>query len=64
MLKEILARHSCQRPPFIIFIFTDNEIKDIIDFVIKNFFRHYSLYEYSFKPKVDLNLVTMPFENI
>ena len=28
--------------------------------MLRTFFRHYSLYEYSFKPKVDLVLMTVP----
>jgi len=28
--------------------------------MMRTFFRHYSLYEYSFKPKIDLILMTIP----
>ena len=28
--------------------------------MLQTFFRHYSLYEYSFKPKIDLFLQTLP----
>jgi hypothetical protein len=28
--------------------------------MLRTFFRHYSLYEYSFKPKVDIILMTIP----
>ena len=28
--------------------------------MLQTFFRHYSMYEYSFKPKVDLFLQTLP----
>jgi hypothetical protein len=60
MLKDILDRHKCQRPPFSIFIFTDEEVKQINEFMLKSFFRHFCLYEYAFKPKVELMLVTEP----
>ena len=33
-----------------------------MDFMLKTYFRHFSLYEYSFKPKVDLLLMTVPKE--
>jgi len=33
-----------------------------VDFLLRTFFRHYSLYEYSFKPKVELVLLTIPKE--
>jgi len=60
MLKEILERHKTQRPPFSIFIFTEQEVEDICNFMLKTFFRHFALYEYSFKPKVELMLITQP----
>ena len=60
LLKEILERHKTQRPPFSIFIFTEEEVSDICNFMLKTFFRHFCLYEYSFKPKVELMLVTQP----
>ena len=63
MLKQILERHTVQLPPHSIFIFTEKEVQDIINFMLRTFFRHYSLYEYSFKPKVDIILMTMP-ENV
>jgi hypothetical protein len=33
---------------------------EIVNFMLRTFFRHYSLYEYSFKPKVDIILMTIP----
>ena len=60
MLKEILARHQSQRPPYSIFIFSEKECTIIINFMLRTFFRHFCLYEYSFKPKVDLILMTIP----
>lgn len=60
LFKQILDKHSRQRPPFQIFIFTAAEITMIINFMLQSFFRHYILYEYSFKPKVELVLMTMP----
>jgi len=32
--------------------------------MLRTFFRHYSLYEYSFKPKVDLVLMTVPKDHL
>lgn len=60
MLKQILKKHTLQRPPYSIFIFNEEEAKDIVNFMLRTFFRHYSLYEYSFKPKIDLILMTLP----
>jgi len=60
LLKDILARHKIHRPPYSIFIFSEAEVSKIVNFMLGTFFRHYSLYEYSFKPKVDIMLMTLP----
>ena len=60
MLKQILGKHSCHRPPFSILVFSEAEVTLIVNYMLRTFFRHYSLYEYSFKPKVDIVLMTMP----
>lgn len=46
------------RPPYSIFVFSEEDKTIIINFALSSFFRHYSLYEYSFKPKIDLELRT------
>ncbi len=35
----------------------------IIDFTMRTLFRHYSLYEFSFKPRIELVLKCEPFQN-
>lgn len=60
LLKQIMSKHLCQRPPFTIYIFTQEEAQKIQNFMMRTFFRHYSLYEYSFKPKIELILQTLP----
>ena len=60
LLKQILSKHKLHRPPFSILIFSEAEVTDIQNFMLNNFFRHYCLYEYSFKPKVDIILMTLP----
>lgn len=44
-------------------IFEKKDIQTIIDFTLKTYFRHYSLYEFSFKPRMELFLRTEPFLN-
>lgn len=58
MFKTILTRHCLHRPPYSIFVFSEEDKSIIINFALSSFFRHYSLYEYSFKPKIDLELRT------
>jgi CRISPR/Cas system CSM-associated protein Csm2 small subunit len=61
LLKKVLERHSLQRPPFSMLIFDQSDIQKIIDFTLKTFFRHFSLYEFSFKPRRELVLKCEPF---
>lgn len=64
MLREHLMDHTIQRPPFAIFIFTEQEVQRIIDFAMSTFLRHFSLYEFAFKPRVELMLRSDPMINI
>ena len=63
MLKLHLNDHSIQTPPYAIFLFTQSEIKAIVEFSLQTFLRHYSLYEFAFKPRVDLVLRSDPVIN-
>lgn len=63
-LKQYLKEHSIQRPPFSIQIFTDEEALKIIQFALQTFLRHFSLYEFAFKPRVELVLRTDPVLNM
>ena len=63
ILKKILDRHSLQRPPFAILIFEEADMQRIAQFVLKSYFRHYSLYEFAFKPRMELVLKCEPFLN-
>jgi hypothetical protein len=56
MLKEHLKNHSIHRPPFQIFIFTDAEVERVVQFAMTTFLRHFSLYEFAFKPRIELVL--------
>ena len=59
-LRQILSEHSIHRPPFSIYVFAERHIKAIIDFATTTFLRHFSLYEFAFKPRVELVLKTQP----
>lgn len=63
LLKDLLANHSIQRPPYKIFIFNDQEVADITNFSMTTFLRHFSLYEFAFKPRVELVLRQDPVFN-
>ena len=63
LLRDHLADHSIQRPPFQIFIFTDEEVEKIVKFSLTTFLRHFALYEFAFKPRVELVLKCDPVFN-
>ena len=63
LLKDLLGNHSIQRPPYQIFIFTDSEVGEIVQFSLQTFLRHFSLYEFAFKPRVELVLRSEPVFN-
>ena len=44
-------------------IFDKKDINSITDFTLKTYFRHYSLYEFAFKPRMELFLRAEPFLN-
>ncbi|KAJ4459707.1 putative flagellar associated protein [Paratrimastix pyriformis] len=56
--KELLIKHSVQRPPFSVQIFAYEDLSIIAEYALASFFRHYKLYQYSFIPKHVLNLET------
>jgi hypothetical protein len=47
MFKELLLRHSVQRPPHSLSVFTLDDVKVINDHVQDSFFRFYSMYLYA-----------------
>ena len=63
LLKDLLNNHQIQRPPYQIFIFTDDEAASIVQFAMTTFLRHFSLYEFAFKPRVELVLRCDPVFN-
>jgi hypothetical protein len=41
-------------------VFSEKHIKSVLDFATTTFLRHFSLYEFAFKPRVELVLKTQP----
>ena len=56
IFKKLLLKHSVQRSPYSIAVFTAEELRKIIDYGLITFFRHYSLYDYAFNPSCHLAL--------
>eukprot|EP01028_Stygiella_incarcerata_P000206 TRINITY_DN10299_c0_g1_i1.p2 TRINITY_DN10299_c0_g1~~TRINITY_DN10299_c0_g1_i1.p2 ORF type:complete len:270 (+),score=92.18 TRINITY_DN10299_c0_g1_i1:80-889(+) len=49
--KDLCIRHSVQRPPFSVQIFTLNQLKPIQDFTLKAYYQFYGLYMHAFGKK-------------
>jgi hypothetical protein len=60
LLNQILIDHSIHRPPFSIYVFSERHINAVLDFATTTFLSHFSLYEFAFKPRVELVLKTQP----
>jgi len=54
VFKEWLLKHSVERPPWSVGIFTFDDIKAIMDYVHNTFFRHYRLYMHVFMTHCDM----------
>lgn len=46
--KEWMLQHSVQRPPFSVGVFSLEEMKLIVDWMLESYYRHYKLYMYAF----------------
>ena len=58
MFRKCLLRHSAQRPPWSISVFTPNDVEKLTQFALTTFFRSYALYEHAFTPHTDMLLIT------
>ena len=56
--KELLLRHSVQRPPFSLAVFTLADVKAIDLFVQDTFFRQYGMYKFVLTERAMLSLKT------
>lgn len=56
VFKAWLLKHSVQRPPKSVGIFTFEDVRAIMEYVHGSFFRHYKLYMYVFMTECNMNL--------
>lgn len=54
--KELLLRHSINRPPYSTSLFTIEQVRDITEYVVNTYFKHFKLYKYAFTKRVQMNL--------
>lgn len=49
VFKDVLLKHSVERPPWSVGIFSFDDVRSIMDHMHNGFFRHYRLYMYAFR---------------
>lgn len=54
--QKLVIQHSVNRPPFSVQIFNPNEVKNLNEYVLSTYFKHYKLYKYAFTRRVHLNI--------
>eukprot|EP00879_Flechtneria_rotunda_P014718 GHRR01015379.1.p1 GENE.GHRR01015379.1~~GHRR01015379.1.p1 ORF type:complete len:276 (+),score=103.63 GHRR01015379.1:522-1349(+) len=56
--KDTLINHSIQRPPFSVGVFSQDQMRSILDWMLDTYFRHYKLYQYAFTNRVTMSIST------
>ena len=56
-MRELLLVHSVNQSPWKVIVFQPFDIGNLANFIVDNYFRHYSVYKYCFTPKVDLDIM-------
>lgn len=57
-LQTLLKKHSIQRPPYTVKVYSSDETIKIFNFIQDNYLKHYSLYSYGFTPHKDVIITT------
>ena len=56
LFKELMVKHSVDRPPYSSNVFSLAQVKDITDYVLTTYFKHFKLYKFAFTKRVRLDL--------
>ena len=54
--KQLLLRHSVNRPPYSTSLYSIAQVRDISEYVLKTYFKHFKLYKYAFTKRVRLTM--------
>jgi Flagellar C1a complex subunit C1a-32 len=60
--KNLLKKHSIQRPPFSIQVYSAPELRSLENFINSRFFKYYSLLIYCYTPHKDVIITTEKLE--
>lgn len=53
---SLMVCHSVDRPPYSTALFTMEQVKNITDYVLQTYFKHFKLYKYAFTKRVTLSM--------
>lgn len=56
LFKQLLITHSVNHPPFSVHMFDVDQVKDISDYFLSTYFKHFRMYKYAFTNKQRLNI--------
>jgi septin family protein len=56
--RRNVLKHSTQRPPWSLLVFSAEDVQKLTAFAQWSFFRNYALYEHAFTPHTDMLLIT------
>ena len=56
LLQELTVKHCVERPPYSSAVFSFAQAKDITEYILMTYFKHYKLYKYAFTKQVRMNL--------
>lgn len=54
--QEMMVRHSVNRPPFSLCIFSPCQVKSITEYILSTYFKHFKFYKYAFTKRLHLNV--------
>ena len=52
--QDLLMKHSVERPPINIQVFTEKDLELILKYAVDSYFRQFNLYKYIFSPRLRL----------
>ena len=56
LFQHMMVKHSVNRPPFSLCIFSPFQVQSITDYVLSTYFKHFKLYKYAFTKRLQLNV--------
>lgn len=56
LFRSLVLKHSCQRPPYAIGIFSAEECRIFTEYFRQTFFHHYKMYQYAYQSRYEVDI--------